>query len=100
MSKWNSRVFPGSSFDALAHTRRISILERSPCWHEGKTRLAERETTSFKIFRASLQWTLCGQVNAQWSRALPWFQNSRDSNQRNVSGPAGIHRFVTVQEVP
>lgn len=32
ISKWNSKVFPGSSLEALFHTRCISIFERSLCW--------------------------------------------------------------------
>lgn len=57
-----SRVLPGRALDEPSQTLLTSRLERSPCeWpYTGWTRLAERDTTSFKMFNASFQCTVCG----------------------------------------
>lgn len=61
MSKVKSRVFPGRALAEPSHTLLTSKLERSPCvWlYAGCTKLAERDTTNFKMFKASFQCTVC-----------------------------------------
>lgn len=61
MSKWKSSVFPGKALEERSQTRLMSSQERSLCGDEGCTKLADRETTSFKIFSASPQWTVYSQ---------------------------------------
>ena len=58
MSKWKCRVFPGRALEARSHSRAPggSRGPGSLGGPEGCTRLAERDTTSFRMFRASLQW--------------------------------------------
>lgn len=60
ISKVKSSVFPGRALDEPSHTLLTSRLDRSPWeWpYAGWTRLAERDTTSFKIFKASFQCTV------------------------------------------
>ena len=65
MSKVKSRVFPGRALDEPSHTLLTSRLDRSPWeWpYTGWTRLAERDTTSFKMFKASFQCMVCWITN-------------------------------------
>lgn len=56
ISKWKSRVFPGRILEELSQTLLLSSRERLLLgWDAGWTRLAERDTTSFKMFKASFQ---------------------------------------------
>lgn len=60
ISKVKSSVFPGRALDEPSHTLLTSRLDRSPWeWpYTGWTRLAERDTTSFRMFKASFQCTV------------------------------------------
>lgn len=64
ISNVKSSVFPGRALDEPSHTRLTSRLDRSPWeWpYTGWTKLAERDTTSFKMFKASFQCTVYGTI--------------------------------------
>lgn len=69
MSKWKSSVFPGKAFEERSQTRLMSSQERSPCGADGCTRLADRDTTSFRMLSASPQWTVCSRSRSQRSHS-------------------------------
>lgn len=87
MSKWKSRVFPGKALEGVSQTRLTSTVDALLCGDEGETRLAERETTSFNMFKASFQCAVWSHRNKHKTE----LRYSQRTHSGTCSPPKALH---------